>query len=52
MKLAQFELALILCALHTERATITDEWQREQITKVIEKIGAALAATATPTKEA
>lgn len=49
MTLTQFDLALILCALHTERSgNSKDAWMRDQLTALIEKIGRALAATAEP----
>lgn len=47
MKLTQVEIALILCALHTERANnAQDAWMRQQLTELIEKVGRALEATA------
>lgn len=49
MTLTQFDLALILCALHTERANNgSDAWMRTHLTRLIEEIGRALEATATP----
>lgn len=52
MTLTQFDLALIFCALHTERAnSASDAWMREHLTRLINEIGRALEATAAPEHE-
>lgn len=49
MKLDQLDLALIVTALHTEREkTRRDEWLNAAITDLLERIGRALEATASP----
>lgn len=49
MTLTQLDLALILTALHTERATARDdEWLHQHLTDLIDRIGTALDATAEP----
>lgn len=52
MTLTQFDLALILCALHTERTNAaSDAWMRAHLTRLIEEIGRALEASAAPEQE-